>query len=161
MEEYLDLLQSFLIANVITSAIGDGAAVTWIIGDPGMSAPTSLPVGYLVPLWDNVAPISNGVDMDTYIVPLLIIDDLHKYGPPVENANAPGGLEQPGYRVLMQYGQATRAALRAGGAAITLDGSIATSVLPAINFVWVAIDKKPYRGVRLAVSAQQRRSRGA
>lgn len=153
MEQFLDLLSAFLLAHVTTSP-----AITWVIGDPGMAAPTSLPVGFLVPLWDHVEALS-GIDKDTYLAPILIVDDLHKYGDWVENANAPGTFEQPGYRTLMQMGQATRAALRAGGAGITINGVAATSVIPAINFVWVSIDSKPYRGVRLALQVQQRRAR--
>lgn len=123
-----------------------------------MGAPPALPYAYLVPLWDNVQPLS-GIDKDTYVVPLLIVDDLHRYGPPIPNVNVPGAFEQPGYRVLMQYGQAVRSALRAGGAAITQGGIAATSQVPAITFVWVRIDNKPYRGVRLSYVVQQRRNR--
>ena len=159
MEQVLDALASFLAQNVQTTP-----AITWILGDPGMSAPTSLPFGYIVPLWDSVKPLSgglHGVDMDTYAVPLLVVDDLHNYGPPTANANAPGTLEQPGYRKLMEFGQAIRAAHRgATGQGIVLGGAIATSTIPAISYVWAKIDGKPYRGVRVALTLQQRRSRG-
>lgn len=158
MEEYLDALLAFLLANVDTSDIGNGGAISWIIGDPGMGNPQSLPYGFVVPLWDNVEPLS-GIDQDTYLIPILVVDDLHKYGAPIENTNAPGTYEQPGYRVLMQMGQAVRQALRAGGKGITTGGIAATSNVPAINFVWVKIGDKPYRGVRLAYQVQQRRAR--
>lgn len=159
MEQFLDLLLAFLLTNVDTGSIGAGNAISWIIGDPGMGAPGTLPFGFVVPLWDSVQPMASGIDDDTYVVPILIVDDLHKYGPPIENVNAPGTLEQPGYRVLMQLGQAVRGALRAGGAGITVEGVVATSVVPAINFVWTKIDNKPYRGVRIAYQVQQRRAR--
>lgn len=158
MEQVLDLLAAFLAANVTTTP-----DITWIIGDPGMSAPTSLPFGYIVPLWDSVKPLSgglHGVDMDTYAIPLLVVDDLHNYGAPVANANAAGTFEQPGYRKLMQFGQAIRAAHRGpSGAGIVLGGAVATSAIPAISYVWVKIDETPYRGVRVALQIQQRRSR--
>lgn len=155
MEEFLDALLAFLVANVVTTP-----AISWILGDPGMSAPTSLPFAYVPPLFNTVKPLSAGVDMDTYGVPILIVDDLHNYGPPVASTHAVGTLEQPGYRKLMQFGQATRDALRNGGAAITLNGIIATSTVPAITFVWAPIDNKPYRGVKVALTVQQRRARG-
>lgn len=155
MEEFLDLLMAWLLAHAVTTP-----AMTWILGDVGMSAPTALPMAYVAPLWDGVKPYSNGVDMDTYAVPILCVDDLHNYGAPVENQNAPGTFEQPGYRKLMEYGQAIRDALRFGGESITVDGFAATSTVPAINYVWVEIDKKPYRGVRVALLVQQRRLRG-
>lgn len=156
MEEFLDALLAFLLTKVVTTP-----SISWILGDPGMSAPSSLPFGYVPPLFDTVKPLSAGVDMDTYGVPILIVDDLHNYGPPVANQNAPGTLEQPGYRKLMQFGQATRDALRDGGAAITLNGITATSTVPAITYVWAPIDNKPYRGVKVALTVQQRRARGA
>lgn len=154
MEQFLDNLLAFLLANVSTSP-----ALTWILGDPGMSAPQSLPMGYVVPLFDTVTPLSAGVDMDTYAVPILIVDDLHNYGTPVQSSHAPGTWEQPGYRKLMEMGQAVRFALRDGGAAITQDGTVATSTVPAISYVWLKIDNKPYRGVRVALQVQQRRYR--
>lgn len=148
------MLLAFLLANVPMPS-----TMAWILGDPGMSAPTSLPFGYVPPLFDTVKAYSAQTDMDTYGIPILIVDDLHNYGPPVANANAPGTFEQPGYRKLMQYGQAVRTALRAGGAAITVEGIAATSSVPAISYVWLEIDKKPYRGVRIALQVQQRRHR--
>lgn len=153
MEEFLDYLLGWLLVNVVTTP-----ALTWILGDPGVSAPTSLPMAYVPPLWNSIKALS-GIDMDTYAVPILIIDDLHNYGPPIENVNAPGTLEQPGYRKLMQFGQTTRDALRAQGPGITLGGVAATSAVPAIKFVWVNIDDKPYRGVQVALVVQQRRAR--
>lgn len=159
MESFIDSLAAFLLANITWSAIGEGNAPQIMIGDPGMSAPTGFPMIYLVPLWDNVTPYS-GIDKDAYVVPILIIDDLHKYGPPIANANAAGTYEQPGYRYLMQYGQAVRAALRAGGAGITQEGIAATSNVPAITYVWLRVDNKVYRGVRLSFVVQQRRGRG-
>lgn len=156
MEEFLDLLLAFLLANVTTTP-----GITWILGDPGMSAPTSVPMGYVPPLFDTVAGLSTGVDMDTYGVPILVIDDFHNYSEPIANAHAPGTFEQPGYRKLMQFGQAVRGALRDGGAAITQGGYVATSSIPAISYVWLKIDNKPYRGVRIALQVQQRRARGA
>lgn len=153
----MDYLLAWLFANVQISA----PAITWILGDPGVSAPTALPMAYVPPLWDNVAPLSNGVDMDTFAVPILCIDDLSAYGQPIPNANAAGTLEQPGYRRLMQYGQAIREALRFGGASITFNGVVATSGIPTIDYVWLTIDKKTYRGVRVALLVQQRRLRGA
>lgn len=153
MEQFLDLLLAFLLANVSTTP-----TISWILGDPGTSAPTSLPMGYVPPLWDQVKAYS-GIDMDTYAVPILVIDDLHAYGPPIPNANAPGTLEQPGYRNLMRYGQTVRQALRHGGQGITVGGVAATTAIPAINYVWVTIDNTPYRGVRVALEAQQRRAR--
>jgi hypothetical protein len=158
MEALLDILAAFLATNVVTTP-----AITWIIGDPGQSAPTSLPFGYIVPLFDTVKGYTSGlhgVDMDTYMIPILVVDDLHNYGPPTANQNAPGTFEQPGYRKLMQYGQAVRGAHRgSAGAGIVLGGSVATSAVPAISYVWVTIDSKPYRGVRVALQFQQRRSR--
>lgn len=153
MEAFLDLLLAFLFANVTTTP-----TITWILGDPGVSAPFALPMGYVPPLWDQVKPHS-GVDMDVYAVPILVIDDLHAYGAPIPNVNAPGTFEQPGYRKLMQYGQTVRQTLRRGGQGITVGGVLATSSIPAINYVWVTIDNKPYRGVRVALEAQQRRAR--
>lgn len=159
MEQVLDLLAAFLAANVVTTP-----SIQWVIGDPGMSSPTSLPFGYIIPLWDTVKPLSgglHGVDMDTYAIPLLVVDDLHNYGPPVPNQNAPGTDEQPGYRKLIQFGQTIRAAHRGpSGAGIVLGGAIATSNVAGISYVWVKIDSKPYRGVRVALTLQQRRSRG-
>lgn len=160
MEAFLDSLIAFLAAEVVTTP-----AITWILGDPGMASPTSLPMGYVVPLWDSVAPCSgglHGVDMDTYAIPILVIDDLHNYGSTATpNANAPGTLELPGYRKLMEFGQTVRNALRGpNGAGIVLGGVIATSQVPAISYVWLKIDSKPYRGVRIAYQAMQRRSRG-
>lgn len=155
MEEFLDNLLAFLLAKVTTSPV-----ITWILGDPGMSAPTALPMGYVPPLFDTVLPYSAGVDMDTYGVPIVIVDDLHNYGPPIPNVNVPDVFEQPGYRKLMQFGQATRFALRNGGAAITQGGYVATSQVPAISYVWLKIDNKPYRGVKVALEVQQRRLRG-
>jgi hypothetical protein len=157
MEAFLDWLLAWLLANVQISS----PAITWVLGDPGVSAPTSLPLGYVPPLWDNVAPLSNGVDMDTFAVPILVVDDLAAYGAPIENTNAPGTFEQPGYRRLMQYGQAVREALRNGGAGITLEGVVATSGVPTLDYVWLTIDKKAYRAVRVALLVQQRRPRGA
>lgn len=152
----MDTLQAFLIDNVDTSGIGTGGAITWSIGDVGQTDPDVLPAGFLIPYFDTVDPLTNGLDKDTYVVPILVIDDLHQYGPTVSNPNVPGGFEQPGYRVLMQYGAAVRTVLRGGGAGITLEGEIATSVISAINYVWVKIGETPYRGARLAVQAQQR-----
>ena len=158
MEQMLDILAAFLAANVQTSP-----AISWIIGDPGQSSPTSLPFGYIVPLFDTVRGYSSGlhgVDMDTYGIPLLIVDDLHNYGAPVANANAAGTLEQPGYRKLMQFGQAVRSAHRgSAGAGIVLGGAVATSKVVAITYHFLTIDAKPYRGVRVALEIQQRRSR--
>ncbi len=157
MEAFLDILAAFLCVRVATTP-----ALTWILGDPGMSAPSTLPFGYIIPRLDKVLPRSGGlggVDMDTYTVPILVVDDLHRYGPPVQT---PGQayFEQPGYRKLLGYGQAVRGALRGpSGAGIVLGGAIATSAIPEISYVWAVIDDKPYRGVRLTVTAQQRRSR--
>lgn len=123
-----------------------------------MSSPTQLPFGYVVPLFDTVKALS-GIDMDTYAIPILVVDDLHNYGDPTPNPNAPGTLQQPGYRKLMQYGQAVRQALRAGGAGITVGGIAATSIIPAVSYAWVKVDETPYRGVRIALQAQQRRAR--
>jgi hypothetical protein len=153
MEAFLDALLAFLLANVNATP-----TISWILGDPGMSSPTALPFGYVVPLFDTVKPLS-GIDMDTYAIPILVVDDLHNYGDPVENVHALGTLEQPGYRKLLEYGQAVRTALRAGGAAITVDGIAATSAVPAISYVWATIDSTPYRGVRIALQVQQRRAR--
>lgn len=114
----------------------------------------------MVPLFDQVKALS-GIDMDTYVVPMLLVDDLHAYGPPVTNQNVPGALEQPGYRKLMQYGQIIRNELRAGGAGITVGGIAATTQIPAISYVWVGIDNKQYRGVRIALQVSQRRARQA
>jgi hypothetical protein len=160
VEDFLDALLQFLITYVAPKM---PSATAFILGDPGTSAPTSLPFVYLVPLFDAVKPLSNGVDMDTYVVPMLVVDDMHQYGPPVQNANvsSPQALEQPGYRKLMQYGQTFRDELRAGGQAITQDGIAATSTVPAISYVWVKIDNKQYRGVRIALQVEQRRPRQA
>jgi hypothetical protein len=156
MEAFLDALAAFLLAHVVPSM---PSTTQVILGDPGTSAPTKLPVIYIAPLFDGVKPLSNGVDMDTYICPILVVDDLHAYGPPIPNPNVPSAFEQPGYRKLLQYGQTVRQELRAGGTAITQGGLIATSVPPAISYVWLKIDDKPYRGVRVALVAQQRRNR--
>lgn len=153
MEAFLDALLRFLLANVSLTP-----AIAWILGDPATSAPTSLPFGYAVPLWDSVKPLSAGVDMDTYVAPILVVDDMHAYGPPIANTNAAGAMEQPGYRKLMQYGQAVRQALRAMGPGITVGGLAATSQVPSISYVWLTIDNKAYRGVRLALQVQQRRA---
>lgn len=158
MEAFLDNLQAYLIANVQTSAIGSGQPITWILGDPGQGAPNKHPFGFIIPHWDSVAAYASGVDKDTFIAGILVIDGLHKYGPAETNPNVEGGFEQPGYRVQMQYGQAVRKALRAGGAGVTLEGTLATSVVPTIRYVWPMIDKKPYRGAFLALQAQQRRN---
>lgn len=156
MEAFLDALMAFLVAHVAPQL---PAAAGLILGDPGQSAPTSLPFLYLVPLFDAVKPYSTGVDMDTYVVPMLLVDDLNAYGPPIPHENVAGALEQPGYRKLMQYGQIVRDELRAGGSAITVNGIAATSTVPAISYVWVGIDNKQYRGVRIALQVQQRRNR--
>lgn len=153
MEEYLDALLAFLIANVSTTP-----AISWILGDPGQSAPTSLPFGYIFASFDGVKALS-GIDMDTYMVPILVVDDLHAYGPPVPNINVEGAFEQPGYRHLLQYAQTVRAALRAGGLGITTGGIAATSIVPAIRYPWLRIDNKPYRGALIAFQVQQRRAR--
>lgn len=155
-EQYIDNLQQFLITNLNTTAIGNGGAITWTIGDVGMADPSVLPAGFLIPYFDTVEPYSNGLDKDTYVVPLLVVEDLHKYGPAVPNVNVSGGFEQPGHRVLTQYGDAIRTILRAGGAGITLGGQVSTSVVSGIRHVWVRIAEKPYRGVRLVVQATQR-----
>jgi hypothetical protein len=155
-EAFIDILQAYLIANVDTSGIGNGGAITWTIGDVGQVTGDALPAGLLIPFFDSPEIYSAGVDMDTMVVPLLVVVDLHEYGPAIANANAAGGFEQPGYRVLLKYGEAIRAALRQGGKGITLGGDIATSMLPVMNFVWLEIGKTPYRGVRLVIQAQQR-----
>lgn len=155
-EAFIDAVQQFLITNLDTSTIGTGAQVTWTIGDVGMVRPETLPCGLLVPHFDTQEPYSAGIDKDTYLVPILIVSDLHEYAEPVANNNVAGGFEQPGYRTLMQYAQAVRQVLRDGGRGITLNGLIATSVLPATNFVWVQVGQKPYRAARLAFQATQR-----
>lgn len=155
-EAFIDVLQSYLINEVDTTGIGNGGAITWTIGDTGQTTADTLPAGLLIPFFDNPEIYTAGSDMDTMVVPLLVVVDLHEYGPPVANANVSGGFEQPGYRVLLQYGEAMRKAFRQGGAGITLGGDIATSMLPVMNFVWVKIADKPYRAVRLVVQAKQR-----
>lgn len=155
MEAFLDSLLAYLVAQLAGSWPTTAA---FILGDPGTSAPSSLPFVYVVPLWDAVKPLSAGVDMDTYVAPILIVDDMHAYGPPIANVNVAGALEQPGYRKLMQYGQDVRAALRAGGAGITVGGIAATSQVPSISYVWLKIDNKAYRGARVALQVQQRRA---
>jgi hypothetical protein len=158
-EAFMDTLQGFLITNVDTSEIGNGGAITWTLGDVGQTDPSTLPAGFLIPYFDTVTPYSNGLDMDTYATPIMVIEDLHKYGAPVANQNVEGGMEMPGYRVLMQYADAIRQAFRSGGTGITLEGNIATSLIAAVTYPWVTIGDKPYRGVRLAVQAQQRVAR--
>ena len=158
MEAFLDALLAFLVTHVgplLPSAAG------FILGDPSTSAPTTLPFVYVVPLFDTVKPYSSGVDMDTYIAPILIVDDLQAFGPPITHANVPGAFEQPGYRKLMQYGQAVRQELRAGGAGITIGGIAATTTIPSLSYAWMKIDEKPYRAVRIALQVQQRRVRAA
>lgn len=155
MEAFLDSLLAFLVANVSTTP-----SITWILGDPSTSIPTSLPFGYVIPLWDNVKPYASMTDMDTYAVPILIVDDVHNYAPPITNVNVAGALEAPGYRKLMQYGQTVRDALRGGGAGVTVEGIAATSAVSSIRYVWPQIDKKFYRGVQLAFVVQQRRRMG-
>lgn len=156
MLTFLNYLLSWLLENVSTSP-----TITWVLGDPGASQPEALPMGYVVPLFDTVKPLSAGVDTDTYAIPILIVDDVAAYGPAVPNDQAPGTNVQPGYIKLMQYGETIRDALRAGGAAITFNGVAATSNVPAINYVWIQIDGKPYRGARIALQVQQRRARSA
>lgn len=160
MEEFLDALMSFFITNVAPQMPADTG---FILGDPTTSAPTSLPFVYIVPLFDAVTPYSVQLDMDTYVVPILCVDDLQAYGPPIPNVNVTSSqaFEQPGYRKLMQYGQIIRKELRAGGAAITMGGIVAASTVPAISYVWAEIDNKPYRGVRLAFQVQERRGQQA
>jgi hypothetical protein len=157
MSQFLLYLLGWLLANVNT---GSQPAITWILGDPGASAPDNLPIAYVVPLFDTVAPYSNGVDMDTYAIPILVIDDLAAYGAPIANPDAEGTLVQPGWLNLMQYAETIRDTLRDNGASITFNGVAATSTIPAINYVWVTIDNQPYRGARVALQVQQRRFRG-
>lgn len=158
MEQFLDALIAFLVAHVGPQLPG---TTGFILGDPTTSAPTSLPFVYIVPLYDSVKPYAVATDEDTYVIPILLVDDLQAYGAPIPNINVAGAFEQPGYRKLMQWGQIIRAELRAGGAAITMGGISMTSVVPAISYVWAQIDNKPYRGVRIALQVQQRRAQQA
>lgn len=137
------------------------STTTVILGDPMTSAPTALPFIYIIPMFDGVKPLSAGVDMDTYIVPIIVVDDMNAYGAPVPNVNVAGALEQPGYRKILEYCQTVRQELRAGGTAITQGGVAATSTIPAISYAWMTIDNKPYRAGRLALQVQQRRARNA
>lgn len=155
MEAYLDALLQFLVTNLLPSL---PTTTGLILGDPGTSAPNSLPFIYVVPLFDSVKPYS-GIDMDTYVIPILLVDDLNAYGAPIPNVNVPGAFEQPGYRKLMEWGQLVRQVLRASGPGITLEGIAATSQIPALSYVWASIDNKSYRGVRTALQVQQRRAR--
>lgn len=154
MLAFIDYLIQWLMDNVTTTQ-----NLTWIFGDPGASELMNLPAGYVVPLFDTIEPLSNQVDTDTYAIPILVVDDVAAYGPPIANVNAPGAFEQPGYRNLMTYGEAIRDALRNGGASITFNGIVATSQVPAINYVFINIDGKNYRGVRVALQVIQRRHR--
>jgi hypothetical protein len=123
------------------------------------SAPATLPAGYVIPMFDAVKPYSAGVDMDTYVVPIIILDDLNAYGPPVPNVNVAGAMEQPGYRKILEFCQTVRGELRAGGQAITQGGLAATSTIPAISYAWMTVNGTTYRAGRLAFQVQQRRSR--
>ena len=130
-------------------------------GRPDLERSDPASIAYVIGLFNTLKPLSAGVDMDTYIVPIVVLDDFSAYGPPVANVNVPDAFEQPGYRKLMQSAEAIRDELRAGGAGITLEGNIATSALPAISRVWLNIDNKTYQGMRIVVQAQQRRPRQA
>lgn len=160
MEQFLDA-----VAQILTQGV-DWTGVTtpvqqWILGDMGMGAPTALPFGYIIPSLDKVIPFTggiHGVDMDEYLIDLIVVDDLHKYGSPVPQQSGQAGswLEQPGYRNLLRIGQAIRAAFRAN---ITLGGNIAKSSEPKIQYVPVVIDNKSYRGLRITIDASMRRGR--
>lgn len=150
-----------LLGWLLDNVDGMPGTFQWVFGDPGASAPQSLPIGFVAPLFDSVTPLSNGVDTDTYLIPILILDDLAAYGAPIDNPEAPGTLVQPGYLNLMDYAETVRDTLRAGGSSITFEGVAATSRVPAISYPWVVIDSKPYRGARIALQVRQRRFRGA
>jgi hypothetical protein len=155
MEAFLDKLANYL----ATDPHGKGtAAVTWILGDTGTSELQTWPVGYITPFNDEIQPLTggvNGVDKDTYLVPLFIVDDLHRYGEPVQTQGQQY-MEQPGYRSLLQYAQAVRAAVRAN---ITLDGVIATSRVIEIRYVQLKLAERLLRAARVTIQAQQRRGR--
>lgn len=156
MEAFCDALVAFLLAHVVPQM---PSTTQLILGDPMTSAPTALPFIYVVGLFDGVKPYSSGVDMDTYVIPIIVVDDLNAYAPAIPNANVTGALEQPGQRKLMQHAQLIRQELRAGGAGITVGGIAATSNIPSISYAWMRIDEKPYRAARIAFQVQQRRTR--
>lgn len=165
MEAVLDALAAFLAQSTAGAAGLRASDVTWVLGDVGMSDPEALPFGFIAPLNDKVEPYSTGgsvggsrgVDMDAYSVPLLLVQDVHKYEDPVASAGtSPPTYESPGYRSLLQLAQNVRAALRSD---ITLGGVIATSTVSEIRYVLVQIGDKLYRGCRLTWTARQRRSR--
>lgn len=155
MESYLDALIDYL------SGYSGLGAIIFVLGDLGLGSPSGvgLPIAYVTPFGDTPKSRTggvHGVDMDAYTVPILVIDDLHKYGDPTQVAGR-AYFEQPGYRKLLQYAQTIRAALRAD---ITLGGLVATQSITEIRYVRVVTgDNQIYRGVRVTVSAQQRRAR--
>lgn len=150
----------YLLGWLLENVDGMPGRLKWVLGDPGASKPQSLPIVFIAPLFDTVKPLSNGVDTDTYVIPILLLDDFADYGPPVENPDAAGTYVQPGYVTLMTYAESIRDALRYNGASITFNGTVATSQVPAISYPWVLIDSKPYRGARIALQVTQRRMRG-
>lgn len=158
MEAFLDALAKILSTNALSSV------VTWILGDVGMAAPPQLPFGYIAPLNDAVSPYTGGpqgVDMDTYTIPLLIVQDVHDYqAAPIPGAPPGGGTvqyqEQPQYRALLELVQNIRTVLRAN---ITMQGSVATCTVTEIRYLLVDIDDKPYRACRITIRAQHRRGR--
>lgn len=158
MEAFLDALVQFMVTYVLPHLPGTAQIV---LGDPMTSAPQQLPTVYVVPMFDAVKPYSNGVDMDTYIVPIIVLDDLNAYGAPIQNVNVAGAFEQPGQRKILEWCQTIRQELRAGGAAITVGGIVATSNVPSISYAWMKVDNKVYRAGRIAFQVSQRRARAA
>ncbi len=158
MQAFIDALLAFLVQYIAPQM---PSQTQFIFGDPMTSAISQLPTVFVVPMFDAVKPYSGGADMDTYIVPIIVLDDLNAYGPPVANVNVDGALEQPGQRALTQSCELIRDALRAGGAGITVKGVAATSTIPSISYAWLKIDNKVYRAGRIAFQVQQRRMRAA
>jgi hypothetical protein len=176
-EEAIDMLAYVLATNARTSEI------EWIVGDVGMGAPQQTPFAYISPradkiLWETgggqsggLPTGSRGIDMHQMLIPITVAVQEHQYlrpttaAPPAASplsaqslGTTPPFLEQPGYRLAMQYEDGIRQALREN---IVLGGEVATTTIIETAYVLQVIEGKVYRALRITLQAQQRRRRDA
>jgi hypothetical protein len=177
LEEFLDALAYLFATDPRTSAI------TWILGDVGMGAPTTLPFGYISQQSEAVKWMTSdgrggsggglAAGLDDWLIPVIITVAFqqHQYVSPAP-ATPPSGspftamalgtavpyLEQPGWRTSLQTNQRIKDVLRTN---IVVGGEVATTRITEARYILQVINSVAYRASRLTLSTQQRRVRGS
>lgn len=165
---FLSTLAYYLATAPVLEGQPDTTVAHWVLGDIGMGPIPGLPVGIIAPLNDEILFMGpgagtggpKGYDRDVFTVPMMVVHAEHNYEQAVAETEFPEAegkyLEYPGYLALMELMQNVRKALRKDP---TFGGCVATSRVTEIRPMLIELDNKPYRGARLTLWAEARRSR--